>query len=201
MALPDLCTLADVKQWLGITDALSDALLTSLITRSSQGIRTWLARDLTEATLTENYDGTGTSRLSLRAFPVTAVSSVIVNGLVVPAASSPVVYGYMFDKFGIYLTGLNAVGGNLVPNMWVGSYFPRANQNVQVVYTAGFNPMPDDITQACIEQVGYKSMQRKHIGKKSENISAGGMGTSYQEGLLAPEVRGMLGQYRKVIPN
>lgn len=200
MAAGDLCTRDEAKAWLKIANADSDALIDALITRCSAGITRWVSRPLLTATYTaEKYNGSGTSRLTLKNYPVTAVAAVTVNGVTVPAASGPTEYGFMFDQYGLYLTG---VMGSPTPgsNIWLGSIFPAGNLNAAVTYTAGYALVPEDIRQACIEFVSYKYLQRAHIGKKTENINVGGMGTSYQEGLLPPEVQDLLQTYRKVVP-
>ena len=201
MAAGDLCALPEVKDWLSIdlVDLTADAMLSRLITSCSAAIKTWLGRDLNQATYTETQNGSGTTRMSLLQFPVTAVTSVTVNGLQIPAATSPTAYGFLFDKFGIDLVNAPA-SGPLSPagTYWFGSFFPAGNLNVQVVYTAGFATVPTDIVQACIEFVAFKFNQRKHVGKKSESLSTGGQSTSFQEGNMPPEVAEMLDQYRSV---
>lgn len=205
MAAGDFCTLSDVKAWLNVVpgNTANDAVLTRLITAASQAIKTWTSRPLLQATYTETYNGTGINRLTLRNFPVTAVSSLTVDGLTIPPASSPVSFGYLFDEYGIYLVGGDSYSGTVpqTPNIWAGSYFPRDSQNIVVTYTAGYATVPVDVTQACIELVAFKFQQRNHVGVTSRTLTAGGESVVYQSGFMPPEVQALLGVYRKVVPS
>jgi len=85
MATNDLCQLADVKAWLGRTDANSDALLTALITRASRLILSSLQRGtILPRTITEVRDGTGSQSLTLKAWPVISVNGLIVDNQTIP---------------------------------------------------------------------------------------------------------------------
>lgn len=204
MAAGDLCTLSDVKAWANIQTTANDAVLTRLITAASQAIKTWLARPLLQDTYTQKYDGTGINRLTLRNFPITAVSSLAVDGLTVPPAPAPNVgFGYMFDEFGLYLVGGDNHWSTVpqTPNIWAGSYFPRGSQNVTVTYTAGYASVPVDVTQACIELVAFKYQQRNHVGVSSRTLTAGGESVVYQQAFMPPEVKALLDVYRKVVPS
>lgn len=187
MAAGDLCSLADVKAWLEIPTATttSDALLTNLITRSSKAIKDWLARDLISASFVEKYSGTGTTQLAVANYPITAISSLKIDGITIPASPAVDGPGYAFKDGIVYLQDYGV--------------FEEGNLNVEISYTAGL-ALPASVEQACIELVGYKYNQKKHIGKKSDNMSVGGMGTTYQEGGFPPEVLAALQPYRKVTP-
>jgi hypothetical protein len=99
MAFDDLTTLGDVKSWLqtgqNAFPTTDDALLTRLITAASQFIQTWLNRQITSQDWIETRDSLGNVlgpndvRYQFAAFPVTAVSRVIVDGIVVPAIPTP----------------------------------------------------------------------------------------------------------------
>lgn len=89
MAANDLTTLADVKAWLGRTDANSDSLLASLITRASRQIYSYLQRpSILPHAVTEARNGRGGQRLLLEEWPVLSVSSVAIGGIAVPEASA-----------------------------------------------------------------------------------------------------------------
>jgi hypothetical protein len=87
MAANDLTTLSDVKAWLGRTDTNSDALLASLITRASRQIYSWLQRPLLlPHAVSESREGGRV--LVLREWPVLAISSLTIDGIAIPQASS-----------------------------------------------------------------------------------------------------------------
>ncbi len=195
MPAGDLCTLPDVKAWLLIKPANTDddILLARLISACSDSIRSFTQRPLTSQVFSEAYSGTGTPSLVLRNFPITVVSALAINGIpVTPSPSSSSPSGFVFGPTAIYLS----VRARF-------PVFPAGNLNVAVSYTAGFLPGSEElkaVEQACIEYVSFKFMQRKHIGQKTANITAGGMGTSYQEGEMPPEVIGMLKRFRRMVP-
>jgi uncharacterized phiE125 gp8 family phage protein len=197
MAAGDLCTLAQVREWLSLAVGQTgdNALLERLITACSAGIKDYVQRPLLSETYSESYNGTGTSKLVLKNYPITAVSNLLIGNVAVTEASDPTAYGFLFNGAVLYLS---SAGAATSPN--VGNIFPAGNQNVQVTYTAGYASTPDDIVQACVEFVAYKYQQRKHTGRKSDNIQAGGMGTTYQEGYMPPEVKAMLNKYKRVVP-
>jgi hypothetical protein len=151
MALYDLCQLADVKAWLGRTDTNSDAVLASLITRTSRQIYSYLQRGLVlPHTVTETRNGPGGNALVLRQWPVISVSSLTIGDQPIPARGSVCAAGWAFEAwdgtppgraqtlslqgwcFGIALPG--------VPNI----------QNVQIVYQAGYqvSAEPQTVTAA-----------------------------------------------------
>ena len=95
----DLTTLAEVKAWLQTVQsafpATDDALLTRLITAASQFIQTWLNRQIASQDWIETRDGMGNdsgpweARYQFAAFPVSAVSLVVVDGLTIPPIPAP----------------------------------------------------------------------------------------------------------------
>src|SRR5438552_1102151 len=100
MAQYDLCTLSDVKAWLGRSDANSDALLQALITRTSRQILSWLRRGtILPHTVSEVRDGTGGTSIMLREWPVLSVSSLAIDGQIVPQATSSVSRGFVFEPW------------------------------------------------------------------------------------------------------
>lgn len=129
MALPrDLCDLASVKSFISpplSSTTSADAVLSALISGVSRAIEAWLGRALMAETRTELRNGTGQASLALRCFPILGVSSVIVDTAPIPPAGNPPTQsrgGYTFDDRFLYAT----------------SGFARGQQNVAVVYAAGY---------------------------------------------------------------
>src|SRR5579862_2403078 len=125
MAASDLTSLANVKAWFAppLAATSDDALLQRLITAASGFILTWLDRDLTQQSYGETRDGTGGTRLALGNTPVTAVSSVAIDGVAIPPMPDAVSPGYGFSATQLVLRGFA---------------FTRGAQNVAVSYTAGY---------------------------------------------------------------
>lgn len=192
-----LTTLADVKGWLRLTAATDDALLTRLITAQSARIETYCSRTFASQAYTDTYDGKDTTALPFDNFPVTAVSSVTIDGVPIPASPAPTslnpyVPGYRFSE-----TMLSLIGGGFP----FGTYrFNRGYQNVIVAYTAGYsaNAIPAELAQACIELVSIRYREIDRIGQQSKSI--GGETVSFFKGDLPASVVGMLQPYRRVVP-
>lgn len=154
--MADFCTLADVKAWLGITDTNSDSLLTAMISQISAEIRTFTNRDIYPVgTYTETLSGNGRQSIVMPQYPITAVSSLTVDGVAIPARQGATGSGYVFDDAGIYLDGYT---------------FARGVKNVSVTYSAGFATLPPDLQRACIEWVAFRQSEQAHIGLRSKSI-------------------------------
>ena len=132
-----LCSLIELKTYLGKEDASEDAFLNDLIDRASEAIESYCRREFGEVERTEYHDG-GSEIVVLGHRPVIAVAAVYddpdrefpENSLV--SGSSYVVKklaGYILRTDGSFSTGLNSV---------------------KVVYTSGYSSVPDDVTQACV---------------------------------------------------
>lgn len=157
--MSDLCALADVKTYLGITDASTDSVLTALVSNASAMIESFCNRAFAQATYTDTLNGTGKAQMCLPNSPVTAVASLSVDGMSVPPSADTTLSGYVFDALSVYLRP--------------GGYpcaFTKGIQNVTVTYTAGYAVVPLDVAQACIEMVAYKFAKRSRIDKASETL-------------------------------
>src|SRR5262249_3471168 len=136
----DLCTLADLKAWLPNQGNNDDNTLQSLITNGSLQVLQYLDRPHLLAsvlgTLNETYDGNDSDRLLPHSFPLISVASVSVDGVAVPAATSPTAVGFLWDARRILLRDYR---------------FSCGVQNVQLSYTAGYAAVPLDLKQAALE--------------------------------------------------
>jgi hypothetical protein len=201
----DLTTLADVKAWLqtgqSAFPATDDALLMRLISAASQFIQTWLNRQIASQDWIEIRDGLGNTlgpcetRYPFAAFPVTAVSSVVVDGVglqeipVSPLAqpSGPnarTQTGYLFTPTQLVIRGYAV---------------PRKAGCVTLQYTAGYANTPPDLAQACIELVALRYRERSHIGEVSRAIG-GGQTVSYSQKDMSNSIKALIQQYRIVAP-
>jgi uncharacterized phiE125 gp8 family phage protein len=176
--MADFTTISDVKAYLGITSATDDALLTRLIAAASQWIRSNLNRDITSQAYTDKLDGTGTSRVILSQFPVTAVTSVTVDGTDQAASN------IAFRDATVALTD--------------GTKFTKGFANVVVTYTAGYATTPGDIAQACIELVAWRYKEKDRIGHASKTIA--GEVVAFQTQDVPNDVKTLLNNWRKVVP-
>jgi hypothetical protein len=206
MAFGDLTTLGDVKSWLqtgqNAFPTTDDALLTRLITAASQLIQTWLNRQITSQDWIETRDGLGNVlgpsdvRYQFAAFPVTAVSRVLVDGIVIPAIPTPAqsataAVGAMAAQSGYLFTPTQLVIR--------GYAVPRKAGCVSMQYTAGYAVPPADLSQACIELVALRYRERGRIGEVTKAIG-GGQTVSYSQKDMSDSIKSLIQQYRRVAP-
>jgi hypothetical protein len=182
--MSDLTTLANVKQYLGITNTGDDALLTSLVSRVSQNVQTWLGRSILSASYTEIYDGSGGYVLVPKNYPITAIASLSIDTIVVPLAPDSTQPGYMWNADKIVLVN--------------GYRFTRNLQNVVVSYTAGYAATPMDLEEAVIELIGFIYKGRDRIGLASKGLA--GEQTNFITKDMPETVRTVLNQYKRYIP-
>lgn len=181
--MANLTTLTAVKDWMGIKGTADDALLTRLIAAASAHIETWTNRSFATQAYAELRDGTGGQKMMFAETPVTAVSSVVVNGLPIPPYSAGSGAGYKFDSSRIVLFGYT---------------FGRGHNNVELNYTAGYASTPPEIEQACIELVSLRYKERDRIGHQSKSLA--GETVTFMIKDFPESVRTILNNYRKVIP-
>jgi len=183
MAAGDLTTLSDVKAWLNVQTTNDDALLTRLISAASTFIQSWLNRQIASQSYTQTLNGNASRKMVLENWPITAVSSLTIDGVVVSQSPNSQTTGYMFDDKVVYL---------------ISRSFCRGLQNIVISYTAGYSSVPLDIAQACIELVSMRYRERDRIGLASKAV--GGETTAYSLKDMSDSVRAQLSQYRRVVP-
>lgn len=205
-----LCTLADLKTYLGISDNTQNDLLTMLIKQNSAMIENYLGYPLARAENTEVQNVNNNQLLLLDRQPIQSVSSVkigeqaITDFKVIPKYSS----------VGILYRGLG----------WCGEYYTRGMTydvvsgvyQIEVVYISGYylpgdtgytegasNSLPYDILSACILACAeaYNVKMSKAEGIKS--YSEGGISTTFADSGtmadcgLSAKVCSMLVDYRR----
>lgn len=177
--MADLTTLANVKQYLNLgTNTSADALLGRLISAASSWVRSYLNRDITQQAYTDTLDGTGTQRMIVAQYPVTALTSVTVDGQDVTAnvISDGRRLLKLKDGYGVFTEGT----GNVVVN-----------------YTAGYATTPYDIEQAVIEIVALRFREKDRVGTSTVNTR--GESVTFNVTDVPASVRTLLNNYRKVV--
>lgn len=186
MAAGDLTTLANVKQYSAISIATDDALLTRMITALSAFVQTWLNRTIAQAAYTDVLNGIGSQRVQFANYPVTAVSSLTIDGQVIPAAPSPRTSfwtGYVFDTTQIMVSGF---------------CFTRGWQNISIAYTAGYAVTPTDIEQAVLEIIDLRYKQRANQGYVSKSLA--GETVTFDKKDMSASTLTLLSNYQRVAP-
>ncbi len=74
-----LTSLANVKEYLGITGTDDDALLTALINRSTAAIQSYTDRTLVSTTFRERHDGNNSKDLILKEYPIISIDYVSIG--------------------------------------------------------------------------------------------------------------------------
>jgi hypothetical protein len=172
----DLLALQDLKDWLSIPAAVDDTLISSLITSVSAEILQQIGRGaIVTASYTETRDGTGTSTMALKYFPITAVASLKIDTTLVQPSPDGVQPGFVFDDYVLKLVGvppyLNS-GGSV--QLWTAPWVFRCGKmNIVVNYTAGYAAVPADLSQAAKEICALRYIGRKRIGLKSTTSKTG----------------------------
>lgn len=198
-------TLARAKSFLEISGDSKDTLLTMLINQITGFIEAYTKRNFLSQTYTnEEYDGSGTSTIVLRQFPVTAVSSVQVNtsGDSSDAWQTINSINYFWDADGRIRLN-NPVAGFLDQN--AGTFLDDP-QKYRVSYTAGYKidfsqentPASHNLPQE-IEYVTLKLLSKRMNTRKGEGLSSakvGDISMSFRAGVEQdPEVKEILEKY------
>lgn len=169
-----LCELEEVKLYLGIETTANDALLEMLIDSASAFIESYTNRTFDIQEYTEIVNGTGGNRLPLSYAPIYSVTSITnIYGITVTAP---------FTKNLIYLTD--------------GSVFTEGKLNWTVVYEAGFEEIPYDVRQACIDMVAFKYKEKDRIGINTKTLA--GEVISFEKRELKDHIRSQLAPYVRV---
>jgi hypothetical protein len=172
-----------------------------LITAASQLIQTWLNRPIALQEWIETRDGLGNAfgpsdtRYQFAAFPVSAVSRVVVDGVGIPAIPPEQPDTAAVSTFG------SQAGYLFTPTQLVirGYSVPRKAGCVTLQYTAGYAVTPPDLAQACIELVALRYRERSRIGEVSRAIG-NGQTVSYSQKDMSDSIKTLLQQYRRVAP-
>ncbi len=167
----------------------SDAqtLLTSAISLAEAYCRTEFGY---EADIEEFHDGGNSSEIWLRRRPVTVVTSVTANG-------------YEITDFGFNAKTGRLWRGNGYSHRRNAPDFPFGQENVVVVYSAGYTSAPDDMKAAIIDGMrGVINEQARDMTLKKESF-AGDYSWEAADGandplsVFSPTAKTMLRKYRR----
>jgi hypothetical protein len=202
----NLAQLATVKTLLGLTDASQDAVLTLLIGQASDTITDYCnVGCFAQQSYSETVRGYGTNQLALSRTPIVTLTSVALDGTLVPTTQ------YELDD-----PAAGMIQG-IVPWLWTAeirvdlflygaSALPRSEQyRYTVVYTAGYNlpgdtlqstPLPRAIEHACVNTVTAWYVAR-YRDPYLKGATVGDQTLSYaqEDGSLPPRARALLAPY------
>lgn len=139
-----LTTISYVKEAGGITVNTYDTFLTDRINAVSTAIESYCRRSFAIQSYTVNVDGAGTTELLLPQYPIGTVTQIVKDFYSSQPTTIP----------GSALIVNNSTGIiSVAPNGGYNPWFGYGNQNIQVTYTAGYSPIPDDLQEACAQAV------------------------------------------------
>jgi len=180
-----ICSLDDVLNYMQTPkDKADDDMnkqLESLIDQLSEVFEGYCDRKFLSRSYTEYLDGTGTYYLFPKHYPITSVSGI-------------------YDNYSWTWTNSDAISGTnyrikndncIVCNTVWGEY----DQNIKIVYTAGYSTIPVDIKLACIEEVVRKWKNKNSVDVLAISASDGSV-TRYEKDLM-PSTKQTLDRYRK----
>lgn len=163
-----LTTVAVAKSHLGImpADTSQDDTLTRMINAASQKIEQYCDRKFKKRQYTDFYDGRGNDRLLLRNWPCDKPTELWDDAGNEFTSSTNLIDA---ADYTVEQSSDGGVGVILVN----GIRFSRGNQNVKVVYQAGYASVPYDIEEACLFMVEYlytmKQDRRVGVSSKGKN--------------------------------
>lgn len=176
-----LTTLARTKAYLGISGDSQDTALVMLINMATGTIEQYCKRRFKNQEYSNDiYDGTGTSEIVLRQFPVTELESLEVNTNTIGSPSWQTVEA---SRYGFYSDGRVALGPGFqafLPSD--AGQFLIGPQRYLITYTAGYlidfdheadpaqHNLPPELEQACLNLVGAYMNARKSQGLKSAKV-------------------------------
>jgi len=172
-----LCTLANVKTFLGIDNNEKDDVLNMLINMASDYIESQCGRTFSSDTYTqEEYDGTGTYEIKLKNYPVITFTKLEVNGNEDNSDNWSDVDSseYWVDLPSGIITktsGYEDTSDSINDEDELSdSLFLRGKNRYRATYTAGYSTIPYDIQYACASLVGQILNTRGATGIKSESL-------------------------------
>lgn len=194
-----ICTLADVKDRLGISDTESDAAINRIIS-SLEAIfdgRTKRKLLVNAADVTEYYAGLGTL-LQLARYPLVSITSV------------KIAYDYDFDSADALTadSGYRKITGGKNGILYrINLNWPEKHDAIQVIYRGGYcsaaqSPgageiaLPADLREAAIEQASFIFKRKDDIGLSGIGFEGGSINKFSAIDLL-PMVKKVLDTYRR----
>lgn len=183
MASYDLCTLDDVRDYMGMkgSQPTIDTLLSDIITRVSNEFHTICGiTQFKSQSYTKQYSGTGTNTLILDERPLISISSIAEDADWVFAADST----YAADTYIILDDSI----------ILKDDVFTVGVANFKFVFVAGYETIPGELNQACVQDVYRRYKLRNSIDVSTKTYSEGGSVTKVQQG-MTDDVKEVLKKY------
>lgn len=193
-------TIAAYKAYAGITGVDQDEEIFTAIGAATAAINSYLFGDSTQSLLSTTYTEKvttgqqGSDILVLRHAPITAVTSITLEGTVLYSSTVSLLAIDALDGYLVYLDSALPGGG------------PTYRKPITVVYTAGYSTVPADVELAC-QQLLAISLSRDlrdavgvraySIGSKRVEFETGATTGGSKDGAIPASVRSLLAPYRR----
>ena len=184
-----LCTLSDLKSWLGIDalDTSKDTILTMIINSVSKKYENYCNTKLEETTIVnELYEGSGnTNSLVLNNLNVSKVNKIefLINDVWETVYEYKELPDITIDTYGMTIeNSLGLIKMNcLIPSkngfdmLTSNPNYTVKYPNVRISYVCGFNPIPSDLSFMCVKSSARQFTQEiggKLLVQKEEVFNA-----------------------------
>lgn len=171
------------------TFGVDDALIAKAITSVSESCRSYCQTKFDVETYTEyrSGGGWGQTRIFTKYQPIVSVTSLTIDDVVMtPLLSNipdPNGSGYAYTENAILLYGYE---------------FTKGQDNVIIVYSAGYATVPYDLNQIAVEWVCFKYREKDRIGHKSKTLA--GETVAFITDDMPAFVKAGLQKYKRILP-
>lgn len=203
-----LCTLADVKEELGITVATYDTRLERLIHAVSSSIAGYCGRTLHyDAAISESVAGFGGPRIMLEHVPIVSITSITMDGLTLDATDYEIedaAAGFVRRESGWVWSARSS--DNIAGDPIAGT----EEREIDVVYKGGYvtagqvtvgppaltRTLPYDIEDATIQLVAdrYRNPSSRIASERLLSASV-----TYRDSDIPQEIRAVLDRYKRLV--
>jgi len=182
-----LITVDELKTYLKVEDTTKDAFYTEVINSVSAAIDSYLHRQIAKTDFTKIYDGDGSGKLDLGVRNIINITSIEIDGVLVDSS-----YYAVFTDIGIIKMLTGEYSTRLRASSMV---FPYGIQNIKVIFSAGYDPVPDDVKHACKMLCSYFLNRRGKEDKTSVSDTANNTATSFIAKIPA-DIKMLLNRYK-----
>lgn len=191
--MADLITLAQYKTAKGLVSSNEDAKITPLLASVSQLVRTYCGREFTtyySSDKTEYFSiFWGENFVQLSEFPLVSITSVSERNSLTD--SYVPITNYYPEDSNIYKIGDDGI---------TASSFSAGPGSVKVVYKGGYQNIPEDLKQACIDLVTYYLKEEYKINRSigSTTMQNASQASTPHSAELPAHIKRVLDLYRVI---
>lgn len=180
-----LCNLEEVKDYYGLRGAKpeEDEQYEKLIDHFTTIFETYCDREFKSREHTEYHDGNGTRFLYPDQYPITSVSGIWSST------------NWDWDDDTLIDSDTYAIKNTNCIVRKSSVFTKYDNQNIKIIYTAGYSSIPEDLKLACIEEVVRAYKNRKGVDVLAKTAADGSI-TRYTKDLMPSTLR-ILDTYKR----